>query len=108
MHPCINFKPSVFPTSSDALVKRLLPLGFTRASIRKELYLSNGNPDAAALRLLEQQEERERESEEQFLGEEGGAEKEGGEGGGREGKKNEKSFTIGNIEVCVYCMINSL
>ncbi len=41
---------------TDNLVKRLLPLGFTKSSIRKELYFHDNNPDAAALKLLSRQE----------------------------------------------------
>ena len=41
---------------TESLVKRLLPLGFTKSSIRKELYFHDNDPDAAALKLLSQQE----------------------------------------------------
>ena len=85
LHPFLLF--------SDALVKKLLPLGFTRYAIRRELRLSDGNLDTAALNLLEQQEEREREEEE------AGGLPEGCAGGGEEGEGKKKSFTIGNIEV---------
>ena len=40
---------------AELLVKRLLPLGFTRADIRKEFFTNDRNPNAAALKLLDQQ-----------------------------------------------------
>ena len=43
----------------EAVVERLLPLGFPRASIRKELYLSDGDPNVAALQLLKQRKDNE-------------------------------------------------
>lgn len=46
----------------DSLVKQLVPLGFTRSDIRKELYLSEGSNNAAALKLSSQQGEGEMES----------------------------------------------
>lgn len=39
---------------TDALVKKLLPLGFTRATIRKELIETNGDLNEAANNLLYQ------------------------------------------------------
>lgn len=45
------------PIATEHLVKRLLPLGFTKSSIRKELYLHDNEPNAAALKLLSQQDE---------------------------------------------------
>ena len=40
--------------STDALVQKLLPLGFTRAAIRKELIETNGDLNEAANNLLYQ------------------------------------------------------
>ena len=78
-------------------MKRLLPLGFTRAAICRELYLSDGNPDIAAKKLLEQleREREERETEGAMVAEKGEQE----EGGGRE--KGGKVFAITSIEVSV-------
>ena len=42
------------PLYIDALVKKLLPLGFTRAAIRKELIDTNGDINEAANNLLYQ------------------------------------------------------
>ena len=42
------------PLCVDALVKKLLPLGFTRAAIRKELIDTNGDINEAANNLLYQ------------------------------------------------------
>ena len=39
---------------TDALVQKLLPLGFTRAAIRKELIDTNGDLNEAANNLLYQ------------------------------------------------------
>ena len=59
-------------------MKQLLPLGFTRASIRKELYLSGGDTNMAACKLLDMDK-----------GSEGDSPKE----------IKEESFTIASIEV---------
>ena len=90
--------------SAEGVVKRLLPLGFTRASIRKELFLSDGDPDVAVLRLLKQQEE----SEDPLFAEgRGGGWEEVTEGeldqGGEESEEREekKLFTIGYVWVSV-------
>lgn len=42
---------------SEMLVKQLVPLGFSRSRIRKELSLSEEGPEAVALKLLTQQQE---------------------------------------------------
>ena len=93
--------------SAEGVVKRLLPLGFTRASIRKELLLSDGDPDIAVLRLLKQQEE----SEDPLSAEgRGGGWEEVTEGEldqeGEESKEREekKLFTIGYVWVSVVHM----
>lgn len=83
-------------------MKRLLPLGFTRASIRKELFLSDGDPDIAVMRLLKQQEESEDPLSAEGRG--GGWEEvtEGELGQGEEeseDKEDKKLFTIGNVWV---------
>lgn len=89
----------------EALVKRLLPLGFTRSSIRKELYLSDGNLNEAALKLLEQQDHEQRQHSEQQLAILGGEREEEVDREEREGKKPEKTFTIGNVEVVVHSKV---
>ncbi len=43
----------------EELIKPLLPLGFSRADIRKEVLLSKGDLNTAALKLLAQQDEHE-------------------------------------------------
>ena len=51
--------PTLYPSNyillyTDALVQKLLPLGFTRAAIRKELIDTNGDLNEAANNLLYQ------------------------------------------------------
>ena len=85
---------------SENLVKRLLPLGFTKSSIRKELYLHGNDPNAAAIRLLSQQEEEEaRESISSSENDVGTDSVD--DGGDKEGENDsaEKPFTIKSIEV---------
>ena len=82
-------------------MKKLLPLGFSRAAIRKELYLSDGNLDTAALKLLEQQQLQQEESEQQLM-----AGSEGRDDDGEGGDKKGKAFTIGNIEVVIIMLRN--
>ena len=79
------------------LVKRLLPLGFTRADIRKELYLSDGNPDQAASKLLAQQEQSERAS--SSLGDEETDEGGVGEEAQKSGEQEKKPFAIRSVVV---------
>lgn len=81
-------------TPIENLVKRLLPLGFTKSSIRKELYLQSNDLNAAALKLLSQQEE-------ESIGDGVGTDNVDG-GGDKKGEKDntEKPFTIKSIEVC--------
>ncbi len=43
----------------EELIKPLLPLGFSRADIRREVLLSKGDLNTAALKLLAQQDEHE-------------------------------------------------
>ena len=92
--------------SSEVLVKKLLPLGFSRAEIRRQLYLSANNVDTAANRLLD----REREGEGRREGGRGGEEeslREGERGEGVDGREKDgeeevkkgKPFSIGKIEV---------
>ena len=93
----------LYPSYIEAVVERLLPLGFTRASILKELYLSDGDPDIAALQLLKQRED----NEEQLLDGGGGERSEGtkmeeeeqGQGEEEEEEEKRKLFTIGIIWV---------
>ena len=92
----------------EAVVERLLPLGFPRASIRKELYLSDGDPNVAALQLLKQR----KDNEEQMFTDGGSGERgegteekeveEQGQGKGEETEKR-KLFTIGNVWVGLGC-----
>ena len=42
---------------TDEHIKKLLPLGFTRKAIRRELFLSNGDLNTAASKLLDQHQE---------------------------------------------------
>ena len=84
-------------------MKKLLPLGFTKAAIRRELSQNGGDLDAAALKLLEQQ------SLSEELGGDGGFEEMEGveeqavklKDGKSEEIAEEKTFTIGSIEVHV-------
>ena len=48
---CLDICPVL---STDALVQKLLPLGFTRVAIRKELIETNGDLNEAANNLLYQ------------------------------------------------------
>ena len=78
----------------------MLPLGFTKTAIRKELFLSDNNPDAAALKLLTEQEEQDSEelaSSEDWEDVEGVREVER-----EKPKEAEKPFTIKSIEVCQF------
>ncbi len=75
----------IFFICTDNLVKRLLPLGFTKASIRKELYYHDNDPDATALKLLSQQEST--------------ASSDTLDGGDKEGKNKNKQFTMRSIQV---------
>lgn len=104
--------PCVFPFI-DVHIKKLLPLGFTRKAIRRELFLSNGDLDAAASRLLDRQRgQQEQEEEESSLTSNEGWENvdAGSESDGmmESQDKNKKSFSVGSIEVggvslgCVY------
>ena len=78
-------------------MKRLLPLGFTRASIRKELFLSDGDPDIAVTRLLKQQEENEDPLSAEGRG--GGWEEVTEREEESEDREDKKLFTIGNVWV---------
>ena len=71
---------------TEALVRQLLPLGFSKTEIRHQLYLSSNNVNDAACRLLDRQRE------------EKGRE---GEGVGNDEETSEKKFSIGKFEVCV-------
>ena len=92
-----------FPESH---IKKLLPLGFTKKEIRRELFLSNGDLNMAASRLLDQQQrtgEEAVEREPPSLASDEGWEKMITEENSEEmmeietGKK--KSFSVGKIEV---------
>ena len=95
---------------TDAQIKKLLPLGFSRKAIRRELFLSDGDLDAAASRLLDKERgqlegEGEREEEELSgggLDEGGGWEEEvDGESSDEvmETQGEKKTFSVGSIEV---------
>lgn len=66
---------------TDALVQKLLPLGFTRAAIRKELIETNGNLNEAASNLLWQLPDSKAQGVLASI------------------KKEEKKFTISSVEV---------
>ena len=53
----------MFSLSLEKFVKRLLPLGFSRSAILKELGRSGGDINTAALLLIEEEEQNEREKE---------------------------------------------
>ena len=92
----------------------MLPLGFTKKAIRRELFLSNGNLNTAASKLLDQQQQREHEEEEREREMERedsltsstseGWEKmvaaESSEEMVEMQKEKKKSFSVGSIEVC--------
>ena len=94
----------------DAQVNKLLPLGFSKKVIRRELFLSNGNLDTAASRLLDRQ-QRQRDEEEDGEKEEGcpGAFDEGGweeevdaessEEGMETQREKKTTFSVNSIEV---------
>ena len=82
----------------ENLVKRLLPLGFTKSSIRKELYLHGNDPNAAALQLLGQQEE-ESVTSSGGWGSHASTDSMAGEIKEEEKDSKEKSFTIRSIQV---------
>ena len=101
----LSFSLTPLSLHTDALVKRLLPLGFSRAEIRRQLYLSSNSVTMAANRLLD----REREGGEEMDGagkEEREGEEEEEEGGVRreevDEEKKGKSFSISQIEVIIY------
>ena len=89
LHTCII---TLTPSTED-LVRRMLPLGFSRSEIQQQLYLSSNNADIAACRLLD---------------------REGGEGGGegeeeeklvddsKESTEKKKKFSIEKFEVHSY------
>lgn len=102
-----------FYYSKDSHIKKLLPLGFTRKAIRRELFLSNGDLNTAASKLLDQQQQREQEEErgkerdregEGSLTSSEGWEKmvaaESSEEMIETQKEKKKSFSVGSIEVC--------
>lgn len=94
---CLVSVPSVVV---ENLVKRLLPLGFTKSSIRKELYLHDNDPDAAALKLLSQQEEED--ARESISSGGNKVDTDSLDGGGDKKRENDsaaKPFTIKSIEV---------
>ena len=53
----------MFSLFLEKLVKRLLPLGFSRTAILKELSRSGGDINTAALLIIEEEERNEREKE---------------------------------------------
>ena len=96
-------------------MKKLLPLGFSRAEIRRQLYRSANNVDTAANRLLDREREGEgrrdggREGEEESVREgERGEGVDGREKEGEEEVKKGKPFSIGKIEVHVYILNKEL
>lgn len=91
-------KVHCFAIFSELLVKRLVPLGFTKSDIRKELY---GSEDAAALKLLAHPGQRESVSSYEEIGEGSDGqheERKEGEVGG-EGTGGNKAFSIQSIQV---------
>lgn len=88
---------------TESHIKKLLPLGFTKKDIRRELFLSNGDLNIAASRLLDQQQRKggevgvpsltSDESWEKMVTEESGEEMMEIEAG------KKKSFSVGKIEV---------
>lgn len=88
---------------SEFLVKRLVPLGFTKSDIRKELYLSEGGQSAASTKSPEPgKAELVSSFEDLGPGEESVDE---GKSEGEEGGEGKKIFAIQSIQVsAVACM----
>lgn len=80
---------------AEELVKKLLPLGFTKESIRKELYYHDNDPDATALKLLSRQDSM------------ASSDTLDGGGGDKEQKNKSKPFTLRSIQV-YYCTIHDV
>ena len=92
----------------------MLPLGFTKKAIRRELFLSNGDLNTAASKLLDQQQQREQEEEEREreMEREGSLTSSTSEGWEKmvaaesseemveTQREKKKSFSVGSIEVC--------
>ena len=86
---------------TDEHITKLLPLGFTRKEIRRELFLSNGDLNTAASKLLDRRQKQSEEGSTPFPS--GCWEEVDAESGSEvleSQDKDKKFFSVGSIEVC--------